>query len=162
MQPNFRYLVTGGIAMPAQSVTSAAVNGNAINTPWEKGRVLAFLWVGGAIAASGAGVLKLQVQKRSDASWTDLLDSAGGVVKVSPNANFADAGAAENGLLLGTVRLENIDSTLYKAIRTVFTESGAGAINGGIAYLIFNQYDVPPSTPITDTLAAVELPVIQG
>ncbi len=155
---NFFHQVVAGLAIPPQSIANATVNGTAIVEPWSKGRQLVFHLLGGAFAASADGLCKVQVQKRSDSSWVDWLNAAGTLVQF-PAAKLDDAGELENGELLGTIPLTDVDSGTYKAMRLVFIAQHATATQLIAAgYLIFDLRS-EPSGQVDELFAIAHVPV---
>lgn len=133
-----------GLALAPQSITAAAVNGPAITEPWNKGRWLTFTLTGGAFAASSVGECKVQGLLRSDGTtWEDVQNAAGTDLKF-PDAAVSKDGALEtDGHIEGSIDLAAFDGETYKAIRLVFTVTGAPAIIVGAGYRIDWIYRAP-------------------
>lgn len=79
--------------------------------------------------------------KRSDGTtWEALTESDGTTALVFTAAKLADAGALEGSVVLGTIPLQELDGTTYKAIRIVYTESGSAAQLVSAVYVISDVY----------------------
>lgn len=152
---NFVQQIKFGSGIPAQSVSTVAVtNGNTISEPWRDGRQLAFIWNGGAFAATASGRLKVQGRLRGTSTWEDVQRPNSGGDLEFPVAKFDDAGAAENGCLIGTVDLSDIDGVTYDALRPIFDNEVAVAMLISVAYIIFDLYERPSGS--TDELFALQ------
>lgn len=127
MKNNFHHLNEIVAVIPPQSVSNATVNGTAIDHPWERARLLTFLLLGGAFGASASGRARVQVQQKSDDAWVNLKESDGATDLEFDATALDDAGAAENGSLIGTLDLNRIDSEVYKAVRLAFEAEHASA-----------------------------------
>ncbi len=138
MHTNFFHAVKAGVAIPAQSLTSAAATDMvAVSEPWRIGRQITFILVGGAIASSGQLAVAVQGLLRADGTtWEALKQKDGTTALVFPAAKLGDTDEIEKGLLMGTLPLSRIDNETYKAIRIVPTESGGGASLISAAYVI--------------------------
>lgn len=137
--PNMQ-LIAG---IPVQSITNTTVNGAAVVEPWKKASVLGVIIMGGALAATVDGAIKLQGRKRSDASWVNLVGLDGTTLLEVTPTKLDDAGALENGVIWGEVQLDRIDSTTYDAVRATFQEAGNAAALVGIAYQLWNFFRLP-------------------
>ena len=58
-------------------------------------------------------------------------------------ARFDDAGAIENGSLLATLPLRDIESEVYEAIRIQFTEGGTAAALIAVTHILFDAQENP-------------------
>lgn len=132
-----------GLALAPQSITAAAANGASIVEPWKDGRWLNFILNGGVFVAASVGEAKIQGLLRSDGTtWEDVLNKDGTVLKF-PDAVTSKGGALEGGTILGSIDLTAIDGDTYKALRVVFTVTGAPAIIVGGSYEIYMRYRGP-------------------
>ena len=131
-------------ALNAQTVNAATVDGPAIVEPWRTGRQLAVILVGGTLAAGSSGRFKASVRKRSDATWVALLDKNATQIEF-PVLKLDDAGALENGALVGTLDLDYVDSDTYNAIRFSYTSEGAQNQTVAAAYVLYDLYARPGS-----------------
>lgn len=129
--------------IPAQSITNTTVNGAALVEPWRKAAVLGVIIIGGALAATVDGAIKLQGRKRSDASWVNLTGLDGSTLLEVTPTKLDDGGALENGVIWGEVQLDRIPSATYDAVRVTFQEAGNAAALVGIAYQLWNFYRLP-------------------
>lgn len=110
-----------------KSVTNTTAAGDWIVEPWKLANQLTFLFMGGAWAATVDGSAVIQGRKRSDGSAVTLKEKDG-VTNLALTATYLDdAGAGENGLIPGTIPLEDIDSETYDAVRMLYTEAGNAA-----------------------------------
>jgi hypothetical protein len=140
---NFHHAHTFGVALVPQSVSNTTVDGPAIAEPWKTGRQLSFILLGGAFAATVDGEFTIEGLKRSDGTtWETLLDGSGAGL-VLTGAKYNDAGALENGSLLATLPLDDVDSTTYKSVRITFTEGATAAALVAVAFVISDLYGRP-------------------
>lgn len=143
MKNNLHHMAQVVNALPPQSISNTSVNGTVIARPWEKFRQLGLILLGGAFASSSSGLAVIQGQRIDDDSWEALKESDGTTDLAFTATALDDAGAAENGALLGTLDLNRVDSNTYKAIRVVFTAENANAQLVGIAAVLFDPIDWP-------------------
>lgn len=155
---NFVQAVKFGTAIPAQSITAATVNGNAISEPWRDGRQLSFVFVGGAFVALSSGRLKVQGLRRDDGTtWEDIQTPAGVDLEFEPT-KLDDAGAGENGTLIGTIDMADVDGVTYKSLRAQYIEETAAVAQiVAVAYIISDLYERPSG--MTDELFALQRPI---
>lgn len=134
---NFHHHTVTGVSIPPQTVSNATVNGNAIVEPWKYCRQVAFLLLGGVMAATVAATAKFQGQKISDDAWENLKEHDGTTDLAITAALLADTAQIENGRILGTLDVSKIDSETYKAVRIVYTETATAAALIAIAHIAF-------------------------
>lgn len=147
-----------GNSIPAQSVsTITTINGSDIAEPWRDGRQVAFLFIGGAFAGTASGRLKIQGKKRSDGTYADLVKPGTATVVEFTPTKLDDAGAGENGALLGVLDCADIDGVTYSAIRAVWDNEVAVAQLIAVGHMIYDLYERPSGT--TDELFAQMRPV---
>jgi hypothetical protein len=142
---NFHLANIVGVALSVQGANNETINGDAIVRPWEQGRQITFLWAGGPFAASSSGRLQFQYQDASDDSWNALTESDGTTQLEFTATDFDDTGAAEDGVLIGTIPLEYVPAAA-KALRVNLISEGAQLINGGVAYIISDLHKHPAAT----------------
>lgn len=151
---NFFHQVIVSPAIPPQSITAATVNGNALSEPWRTARQLAIVFAGGAFTALSSGRLRLQGLLRSDGTTWEDIQSLLSVDLEFPPAKLDDAGAGENGALLGTVDLSDINGVTYKSLRVTYEEETAAVAQlVSIVYVLFDLYSHPSGQ--TDELFAL-------
>lgn len=136
---NFHHCVKTGNAFSAQTLNNSTVAGNAIAEPWRNFRQLSFLLLGGAFAASAQLAITVQGQKRADDAWEALKDSGGSDLVFDP-AKLGDGDDIENGALLGTVPLKDVDTDTYKAVRLSITESGTANALIAVGYILSDPF----------------------
>ena len=126
-------------AIPAQSIAAATVNGTALAEPQKKCGQLGIISLCGAFASTASGRLKVQGLLRSDGTtWEDVQD-LNAVDLEFPAAKFDDAGAAENGALLGTIPMADWDGETYKSIRVQFiAETAVVAQLVAVGFVLFD------------------------
>jgi hypothetical protein len=109
-------------ALATQTVAAAGTGtGATLSEPWDIGRQASVLLQGGAVGASATATCKVEGQKRSDGNWEALKDGGGTNDLQFPVARLADSGGAiENGALIGSINLADVNAETYKAIRIVF------------------------------------------
>src|SRR5688572_29245240 len=107
---NLHHRIITGAAIVPVSIASGAATAVAIpDTTLRKGRQLHFILLGGAFAAGATATCVVQGQKRSDAAWEALKNSAAADIAFTAS-ELADAGALEvGGQFLGTVPISEID-----------------------------------------------------
>lgn len=141
---NFQHEIKAGVALVPQSVANATINGATISEPWKIGRQISFILVGGAFAASATATCAVQGLKRSDGTTWEALLNKNGVAVAFPAAKLADTAALENGSLLGTLPLRDINNATYKALRITFTAIHATAtMLVGCVYVISGARRLP-------------------
>lgn len=144
---NFFHNNDVGTALVPQSIASAAtVTGPAITEPWNRGRQLSFILLGGAFGATTSLAITVQGLRRDDGTtWEALKQSDGTTNLTFTEANLDDGDAIENGYVLGTVDLADVDSATYEAMRLSVTENGGGAntVLLAAAYSISDLYKRP-------------------
>ncbi len=143
MKNNLHHMTKVVNVLPPQSISNTTVNGAALVRPWETFCQLAFLLLGGAFAASSSGLCVIQGQRKDDDNWEALKESDGVTDLQFTATALDDAGSAEDGALLGTLDLNRVDATTYKAIRPSFTAENANAQLVGIAALLFDPLTWP-------------------
>lgn len=152
---NFFHAVKTGVAVPPVSLSNANTSSTsvAIVEPWRQFRQLSFLMIGGAFATSGQLTATIQGLARSDGTtWSALKDKAGNDL-VFPAAKIGDGDALENGALLGTIPLSDVDSDTYKAVRILLAETATAACLVGVAYILSDPHS--ESTGQADELFAL-------
>ena len=152
---NFHHKVVIGQSLAPQSVTSATVSGNPIVEPQRTARQIAFILQGGALAASENGAFTLQGRLRSDGTTWETLKDKDGNNLILQGAVYDDAGALENGALLGTLRTDAYNTSTYEAVRIQFAESGGGAALIAVAHVLFDLRELPSGQ--TDQLFALQV-----
>lgn len=141
------------VGIPPQNIQNTTVNGTGVTeAQWRKGRVLTLVALGGAIAAAGVGVLKVQGQKRSDGNWENITQKDGSGIWEVAAARVADAGAIENGVLVGSILVSDIDEK-YKAVRAVAQETADKSYLFGCCWLVSDLRSLHSGT--TDDLFQV-------
>lgn len=147
--------VFAGVALvPGNVDDSPTINGATIVEPWKKGRNLAFHLIAGAMTTNDALTITIQVQKRSDDSWTPMLDRLGASL-IFTVSKASDGGVLDGGHLLGTIDLERADGNTYKAIRLSAVNAVAQNVVLGAAYEISDVYSRPTSQ--TDDLLSKQV-----
>lgn len=132
------------IAIPAQSIANATVNGAELKEPWTKANQVAIVFLGGAFATSASGRLFVQGKKRSDASWVTLKQWDGTTDLEFTATKLDDAGDGESKSLLGTIDVSRLDSETYSAIRVIFTAEHASATQlVAVGYLLTDMHARP-------------------
>lgn len=133
------------IAIAAQSISNATVNGATLSEPWTRGSQLAIVYLGGAFSASASGRLRLQGLARSDGTtWSNLKEHDGTTDLEFTAAKLDDAGAGEGAALIGTLDLSRVDSETYKAVRVTFQAEHASATQlVAVGYLLTDLYARP-------------------
>lgn len=149
---NFQHAVLVKQHISPQDIKNAAIAGTWIDEPWQIGNQVAFIILGGAIAAGGVGALTVEGKKRSDGSAVQLTDVNGSPLAV-PAARVADAGAVEGAALLGTINLDDVDSDTYSAIRLKWAETADKNYLAAVAAIIYDLYAKPSGQ--TDELFAL-------
>lgn len=152
---NFHHCVKTGLAVPPISLSNANTTATsvAIVEPWNQFRQLSFLLIGGIFATSGQLTATVQGRLRSDHStWAALKDKNGDDL-VFPAAKIGDGDALENGLLLGTLPLRDVDAETYEAVRLVLAETATAACLVGAAYVLSDPH--AESTGQADELFAL-------
>lgn len=139
---NFFYKVIAGQSIAPQIINNTTVNGATILEPWGTARQLTFIYNGGAYVAGALGTLKVQVQARVGGAWSDLVDTSAAVVKFD-DADLVDGGSGENGVLIGTLRLGDIDAETYKAVRCVYVNAAAFDAGVAVSHILSDRYDHP-------------------
>ncbi len=140
---NFHHNHKSYLALKPKSVTNTTHEGETISEPWKIGHLLTFLFLGGAFAATVDGAIVIQGLKRSDGTtWEALKDKDGNNLVVTPT-KLDDGGALENGIIVGSIPTEDIDSGTYMAVRAHYTESGNAAALVAGAAIITGLRDVP-------------------
>lgn len=134
---NFHHHTITGVSIPPQTVTDAAVAGNAIPEPWKYCRQVAFLLLGGAQAATVAATCVFQAQQISDDAWVTLKEHDGTTDLEITAALLGDTAQIENGRILGTLDVSKIDSETYKAVRCLYTETGVAAALIAVAHIAY-------------------------
>lgn len=150
---NFHMRVLHGLALETKATgTGGTTTGATIVEPWHKGREISFLLVGGDHGAAATATCVVQGRRRDNASWEALKNKAGTDLQFTAS-KLADGGALEDGTLLGTVPLENVDNETYDAMRLLYTR-GAQAVDTlvGAAYIISDLYTCPSSQHTADDL----------
>ena len=143
MKNNLHHMTKVENVIPPQSISNTTVNGTAIDRPWEKYSQIGFLLLGGAFAASSSGLCVIQGQRKDNDAWEALKESDGTTDLAFTATALDDAGAAEDGALLGTLDCNRIDATTYKAIRPAFTAENANAQLVAIAALLYEPLTWP-------------------
>lgn len=136
-----------GNAIPAQSVSEAAVQGAVIVRPWEQGRQLALIFNGGAFGTAASGRLRVMARRESDAGFEAVMESDGTTPLEFTVADLDDDGAGENGVLIGTVEFRYLDTDKYDALRFDFeAETASVAQLVSATYAIGDLYTKPSGT----------------
>jgi hypothetical protein len=136
-----------GNAIPAQSVTEAVVQGAVIVRPWEQGRQLALLFNGGAFGTAASGRLRVMGRRESDAGFEAVLEADGVTPLEFDVADLDDAGAGENGVLIGTLDFRHVDTEKFDALRFDFeAETASVAQLIAATYAIGDLYAKPSGT----------------
>jgi len=155
---NFFETIVHGAALGPLSLNNSVGTGATIATPWKIGRQISFLLVGGDFAAGGALTVEVEVQQISDDAWVNQPEGDGTTDLEFTLAEIADTGTLEDGTLLGTIDLSDIDGNTYKAIRLLVTETATQAVVVGAAYIISDLYKHPSTT--VDDLFSKTQPVV--
>lgn len=150
---NFFHANKVGIAIAPVSIASGAATAVVISEPWKLGEQLTFILQGGAFAAGATATCVVQGLLRSDGStWEAHKNAVGTDIAFAP-AKLAKGGALENGVLIGTIPVIDLDSSKYKAIRLLFTAGTANAQLIGASYVISELRRVP--SVMADELFAI-------
>lgn len=135
---NFHQKTFTGRALSPQSIATAdtAVNGPAITEPQEKGRILSFLLLLGAIASGGSLTVNVQQRLRSDGStWSNMKESDGTTDLEFTQTDMDDGD--DDTRILGSIPLDDWDSETYDAIRLQIDEDGTSStVLVSAAYII--------------------------
>lgn len=144
---NLSQRVKIGNSIPAQSVSTVTqINGSEIAEPWRDGRQVAFIFNGGAFAGTSSGRLRIQGKKRSDGSWEDLQSPNTATDIEFTATKLDDAGAGENGALIGVLDLADVDADTYSAVRAQWDNEVAVAMLISVTHLIYDLYERPSAT----------------
>lgn len=108
-----------GLAVAPQAIGTSAVSGAAIVRPWEKGRFLSFIGIGGALVATDALTVKVQARRVGTTTWDDVQDDTGESDLAFTVADLSDGAALENGYVLGTIDLSRLTSGVGKNLPPV-------------------------------------------
>jgi len=142
-----KYRKISGVAFPITSLESDGTadtdaSSTTIAYPWRKGRRLTFfLILQATIHASAVPFARVQVQKKSDDSWTNLLQADGSSKVEFAPAKIKDGGTYEGGCAFGSIDLNRIDTSLYKAVRLLGGNTNANALSMGAGYEITDLYE---------------------
>jgi len=144
---NFFHAHLVQLAVAPQSIASAAtVNGQTVVEPWNWGRQLSIILLGGAFGATTSLAVTVQGLKRSDGTTWEALKESDDVTNLAFTPTLLDdATIIENGYLMGTIDLGDVDSEVYEAIRISVTENGGGAnaVLFAAVYVIADLYARP-------------------
>ena len=152
---NFHYLIAALSAhIPTQTINNATVNGADIVEPWQTGRQVVFLVNGGAWPATTDFRARVQGKRRSDGVWETVKGKDGATDLEFTQAKLDDAGAGENGALLGTLYLNEVDSDVYSAVRLSLQNTVATAAVIGVTSFITDLQSHPPLVIVADELFA--------
>jgi hypothetical protein len=142
---NFQHKVLAGVALVPQSVGQATVNGATISEPWKKAKQISFILIGGVFGTAVAATCKVQGLRRSDGTTWDNLKQWDTTTDLGFTASkLADAAELENGYLLGTLDLTQLDGVTYKALRLQYIQA-TGSVTAlmGAAFVLSDLYVEP-------------------
>lgn len=153
---NFFHRQYVGLALAAQSIAAAAtVNGADITEPQRKGRQITFILTGGAIAANGSLQVLIKGKKRSDGTYVTLKKKDGTTDLEFTATLMDDATQLENGVIIGTLDMGDVDWETYGGLRLTAIEnggSGGGAVLLAASYVISDLFTEPSG--MTDDIFA--------
>jgi hypothetical protein len=169
-----------GLAIAPQAIGTTDVDGVAIVRPWEIGRYITFMAIGGALVGADALTVKVQARRAGTSTWDDVQDSTGAADLAFTVSKLSDGGAVENGVVIGSLDLErltngNTGNTAvnlpkvsgtaydYDAIRlTAVNANNSSPGIVGFGYLITHIRDTPAKDAagalVTDDLLLDQLP----
>lgn len=145
---NFHYTVGGvGVSVPPQTINAATVNGADIVEPFRIGRQLVFIFLGGTFAVGTDFRLRVFGKRRDTGAYEALL----GKDKVTPieftQTKLDDGGAGENGMLLGTLYANEVDTETYGTFRVTLQNVGAANGLAGVGHFIADLWSHMSATP---------------
>jgi len=156
-----------GLGLAPQAIGTSAVQGPAIVRPWEKGRYLAFLAIGGALVAADALTVSVKARRKGTSTYDALTESDGTTALTFTVSKFSDTGAVENGAVIGTIDLSKLSmpssSYEYDAVRVEAVNANntsPGII--GLGYAILGLFTEPAvdlsGVAVSDDLLLKQLP----
>lgn len=146
---NFWKQNRAGLAVAPQSLSNSVGTGAAVVEPWIHGRECTFLVTAGAWGTGGSLTIAFQGQQRSDDAWAALMNGA--ATPAALELVEADGGNLEtDGYILATLDLSRVESSTYKAVRMVITETATQAVLVGASYVVSNL-TATPSGEANDT-----------
>lgn len=160
-------MLVPGLAVAPQAIGTTPVVGAAIVRPWELGRFLSFLAIGGALVASDALTVTVKARRKGTTTYDAIKESDGSTDLAFTVAKLSDTGEVENGAVLGTIDLNRLampsedyeyDAIVLNAVNANDTSPGIV----GFGYFITGLYSQPAKTSagalVTDDLLLKQLP----
>lgn len=136
---NFHLHAIPKLALAPQSVAAATVTGPDLLEGQTLARQVAIILAGGAIGATATGITcTVQGKKRSDGTYANLKQADNVTDLTFTAALLQDTAQLENGIVLGTINYDDIDTETYSGIRLSFVVGGAGAALVSATYVLYD------------------------
>ncbi len=145
---NFHYTIGSvGASVPPQTINNATVNGTDIVEPFRTGRQLVFFFMGGSWPANTDFRLRVFGKRRDTGAYDALLGKDNVTALEFTQTKLDDAGAGENGALIGTLYANEVDLETYGAFRVTLQNVAATAAIAGVGHFVADLYSHPSATP---------------
>ncbi|PHR91974.1 MAG: hypothetical protein COA69_09420 [Robiginitomaculum sp.] len=154
------------LLLAPQAVGTSTVTGVEIIRPWESGRNLICMVIGGTLAAADAIAVTVMARRKGTTTWDNVKEDNGTTSLAFTVAKLSDGGAVENGIVFGNINLArlksgtNLDAAYeYDALRfdaVNANNSSPGII--GLAGAITDLYEMDEESSAEDDLYFKQTP----